>query len=118
MMTISPAIQAIHSIFTRHDRKYCIFSVAGREVEFLYCNHVSRPLRSLIFGRNFFLRLSQLMEGDNLCIECGLGLSVEGGVSLDDGDRIEWHFSVDEANKVLNDLKVRLGDEGKWIELF
>ena len=117
-MASKPMIQTIHQTFSRHDRQYCIFSVTGRDEVFLYYSHMSRPLRSLMFGRNFLGQLPRLMEKEDLCIECGLGLSVAGGVALDDGDKIAWHFTVEEANRVLTDLRERLGAEGQWIELF
>ncbi|MEI7649524.1 MAG: hypothetical protein WCJ47_07455 [Methanomicrobiales archaeon] len=111
-------IQTIHQTFSRHDRQYCIFSVTGRDEEFLYYSHMSRPLRSLMFGRNFLGMLPRLMEKEDLCIECGLGLSVAGGVGLDGGDCIAWHCTVWGANRVLKELRNRLGDDGRWIELF
>jgi hypothetical protein len=111
-------IQAVHQIFSRHDRHYCIFSVNGRDEEFLYYSHRSLPFRSLIFGRDFVGHLPRLMENEDLCIECGLGLSVTGSVALDDGDRIAWHCSVAEANHVLILLQEWLGADGQWIELF
>ena len=111
-------IEAIHQTFSRHDRRYCIFSVAGRNEVFLYYSHMSRPLRSLMFGRNFLDQLPRLMEKEDLCIECGLGLSVTGGVALDNGDRIAWHCTIGEANHILKGLKYRLGDEGQWIKMF
>jgi hypothetical protein len=108
----------IPRIFSRHDRQYCLFPVNGRTEEFLYYSHRSRPLRSLMIGRDFTARVSRLMENDALCIECGLGLSVIGSVALDNGDCIAWQCPVEEANRVLTDLKSRLGAEGQWIELF
>ena len=117
-MASTPMIQKIHQTFSRHDRLYCIFSVTGRDEEFLYYSHMSRPLRSLMFGRNFLGQLPRLMAKEDLCIECGLGLSVAGGVALDDGDKIVWHCTVEEANRVLTDLRERMGAEGQWIELF
>jgi len=111
-------IEKIHHIFVRHDRNYCIFSVTGRDEKFLYYSHRSRPLRSLIFGRDFVDRLPQLMKNEELCIECGLGLSIAGGVALDNGDCVEWHYTVEEANRVLTGLRGSLGDDGYWIELF
>lgn len=71
-----------------------------------------------MFGRDFLGQLPRLIETDELCIECGLGLSVTGGVALDKGDCIALHYSVDEANRVLTRLKERLGEDGRWIELF
>ncbi len=117
-MSSRPVIQHVHLVFSRHDRQYCIFSVRGRDEEFLFYSHVSRPLRSLMFGRDFVSQLPRLGGKEDLCIECGLGLLVAGGVALDNGDCIAWHCSVDEANLVLVSLKGKLGDEGKWIELF
>ncbi|MFA4878359.1 MAG: hypothetical protein WC586_13225 [Methanoregula sp.] len=111
-------IEAIHQIFSRHDRQYCIFSLSGRDEEFLYYSHISRPLRSLMFGRNFLDQLPRLMEKEDLCIECGLGLSVIGSVALDNGDRIAWHCTIGEANHILQGLRDRLDDEGRWIKLF
>ncbi|MFA4825621.1 MAG: hypothetical protein WC593_10750 [Methanoregula sp.] len=111
-------IHEIHPIFSRHDRQYCIFSVYGRHEEFLYYSHMSRPLRSFMFGRDFICQLPRLMENKDLCIECGLGLSVAGGVAFDNGDCIAWHYSIEKANQVLFALSEKLGDEGRWIALF
>ena len=117
-MSPRPVIQHIHPVFSRHDRRYCIFSVNGRDEEYLYYSHMSRPLRSLMFGRDFVSQMPRIRENEDLCIECGLGLSVAGGIAHDNGDCIAWHYSVEEANRVLDCLKGKLGDEGKWIELF
>ena len=117
-MASQPMIQTIHQTFSRHDRQYCIFSIAGRDEEFLYYSHMSRPQHSLIFGRNFLGQLPRIMEKEELCIECGLGLSVAGGVVLDYGDKIAWHCTEGEANRVLAALSERLGAEGRWIESF
>lgn len=111
-------IEKIHSIFVRHDRNYCIFSVTGNVDEFLYYSHRSHPLRSLMFGRDFVVNLPQLMKNEELCIECELGLSIAGGVALDSGDCVEWHYTIAEANRMLLKLKDVLGEQGRWIELF
>jgi hypothetical protein len=117
-MIIASRITTIYKTFTRHDRKYSFFSVSGRDEDFLYYSHLSRPNRSLMFGRDFIGQLPHLMERDDLCIECGLGLSISGGVSLDNGDLIDWHCPVEMANQLLTDLREQLGNEGQWIELF
>lgn len=116
-MTPEPSVSPV-TTFTRHDRWYCIFSVSGRNEEFLYYTHRDKPLRSLMFGDDFFGKVPGLMKNDDLCIECGLGLSVKGGVALDDGDLIAWHCTVDEANAIVRALKNTLGEEGKHIALF
>jgi hypothetical protein len=47
-----------------------------------------------------------------------MGLSIKGGVALDDGDLIAWNMSVDEANRILVALKQLTGYKGDWIALF
>jgi hypothetical protein len=114
-----PVIGKIHDTFSRHDRKYCLFSVAGRDDDLLYYSHRSKPLRSLMFGKDFTGHIPALVrENDSLCIECGLGLAVAGGVALDNGDLLAWNFSAEEANRILAALRDRLGKEGSWIVLF
>ena len=110
-------IEKIHHIFVRHDRNYCVALIHNGD-KFLYFSHRSRPLRSLIFGRDFWTDSLSCMKNEELCIECGLGLSIAGGVALDSGDCVEWHYTVEEANRVLAPLKERLGEGGRWIELF
>lgn len=117
-MSSSCAIQCIHRVFFRHDRIYCIFSVSGNDNEFLYYSHQTRPLRSLLFGKKIRSRLLGLMDKEDLCIECGIGLSAAGGVVLDDGDCITWHYSVEEANRVLIALRQKMEEYGHWVELF
>jgi hypothetical protein len=115
----NPVIGKIHDTFLRHDRRYCLFSVAGRADEFLYYSHRSKPLRSLMFGKDFTGRIPSIIQNDeNLCVECGLGLAVAGGVALDGGDLIAWNFTTDEANRILISLKEHLGKKGEWFVLF
>ena len=111
-------IQMIHREFFRDDRRYCIFSVEGIQDEFLYYSHTGFPLRSLMYGNEFLRQLPGLMEKENLCIECGLGLSVKGGVAIDNGDCISWQCTIKGANRVLSALKEKLGEKGTWIEIF
>jgi hypothetical protein len=111
-------IKKIHCIFFRHDRNYCIFSVHNSADTYVYFSHLSQPLRSLFFGKDFLEKIPELLENRDLCIECGLGLSVAGGVALDGGDCVAWHCSIAEANRVLLKLKDVLGEQGRWIELF
>lgn len=107
-----PEIWAGYLTFHRHDRRYCVFRPEGREEEFLYSSPGSRPLRSLVSGRDLTRPVSGLMQDEALCIECGLGGLGGGGVSPDGGDRIVWHFSLDEANRLLTALRERMGEEG------
>jgi hypothetical protein len=111
-------IGKIQSVFRRHERQYCFFTITGRDEDFLYYTHTSCPLRSLVFGRDFVGQIPQLIKDEEQFIECGLGLLVEGGVALDSEDFVAWHYSIAEANRVLTGLRGRLGEEGQWIRLF
>jgi hypothetical protein len=71
-----------------------------------------------MFGKDFLCRLPDLLKNEDQCIECGLGLSVQGGVALDCGDCIAWQCEVEEMNRVLRELRRYLGNKGTWIELF
>lgn len=113
-----PAISSIHERFFRHGKQYCLFSIAGRDHEFIYYSHESLPLRSLMFGSGFADKVTDLMKREDLCIECGLGLSSAGGVVFDTGDLRAWNCAVSEANGILVALRDHLGEDGQWIELF
>lgn len=118
MMTDEKKIERIFHTFVRHDRNYCIFSIAGSDADYLYYSHVSQPLRSLMFGHGFLMKLPGLLEKEDLCIECGMGLSIAGGVALDDGELLAWNTTIDEAASILAALKQAMGDAGNWIEPF
>lgn len=111
-------IRDIRGSFFRHDRWYCLFRIEGRDEDFLYYSHTTRPLRSLMFGTGFFTRLPDLMENDDLCIECGMGPAVAGGVALDNGDIVAWNCTVDEANQILAGLRVSSGEDETRIQSF
>jgi hypothetical protein len=117
-MATFPEISVVHPCIARHERRYSLFSVDGREEEFLYYSHAGLPLRSLMFGNHFLDQLPGLMGMEDLCIECGLGLSVTGGVAQDGADLIAWGCTVEEANEILAALKMSLGEDGQWIVLF
>jgi hypothetical protein len=56
--------------------------------------------------------LPYLVEKEDLCIECVMGLSTTGRVALDNGDYFAWHYSVEKANLILDALRENLGAEG------
>jgi hypothetical protein len=108
----------VHHLFNRHGRQYCLFSLPGNDDTFLYFSHTEKPLRSLVYGRGFLEKLPELLENENLCIECGLGLAIAGGIALDGEDIVDHGCSAGEANEVLLLLAEHLGDRGSWIERF
>nr|WP_320161858.1 hypothetical protein [uncultured Methanoregula sp.] len=117
-MACGAVIRTIHDSFDRHGKRYCIFSLDGNDTPFLFFSHTEKPLRSLVFGRDFLRKIPELVEDGDVCIECGLGLSVIGGVALDNGDCVAWNYTEEQANQVLTGLREHLGEEGRWIELF
>ncbi len=117
-MPQSVTIGKIHSVFTRHDRNYCIFSLHNFADTYIYFSHTSHPLRSLFFGKGILEQIPELQKNHDLCIECGLGTSIKGGVSLDGKDCIAFNCSVRDANRIITRIKDYLGDHGSWVELF
>jgi len=117
MTTASPPVR-IHSLFDRHERRYCFFSLKGDDNTFLYFSHREKPLFSLVYGKNFLDKLPGLLKNDDLCIECGLGLAIAGGIALDGTEAVDHGCSADEANRTLHLLREHLGKEGSWIQLF
>jgi len=72
-----------------------------------------------MFGKDFREHIPVLIsEKSDLCIECGLGLKVAGGVALDNGDLIAWNCSIEEANRILEGLIRIMGANGDWIVPF
>jgi hypothetical protein len=113
-----PVVSVVHARFIRHHKQYCFFSVEGRTENFVYFSHPSEPLRSFMLGNGFLDQLPGLMKKEDLCIECSLGLSIDGGVVLDGSDLRVWHATVEEADAILAALKEKLGKVGDWIILF
>ena len=108
----------IHSFFDRHERRYCFFSLKGDENTFLYFSHKEKPLYSLVYGRDFLKSLPRLLENDSLCIECGLGLAIAGGIALDGNEAVDYGCSAEVANRTLHNLREQMGPEGSWIRFF
>ena len=99
----------------RDDRDCCLFSPAGSHHDFLYFSHRDRALRALFYGDGFIDEIPRLLQEPGLCIECGLGLRIIGGVSLDGPDCIAWNCSRDAANRILAGLMRCMGEEGGFI---
>jgi len=99
--TISRVLQR----FDRQGRRYYLFSIHGDPRTYLYLVRTEgAPLRSLVFGDGFLAAVSELLDDEGSCIECGLGTRIEGGVSLD-GDRlVECGMTIDQADQVLQGL--------------
>lgn len=92
--------------FTRHGRRYYLFSVQGDPASYLYfCRIEGVPLRSLIYGNGFLPAIIELVQDEKTCIECGLGTRIQGGVSLDGDMLVEYNMTIDQANLFLLGLR-------------
>jgi len=98
-------ISEVFQRFDRQGRRYYLFSIQGDPRTYLYFARTDgAPLRSLVFGDGFLAAVSDLLEDEGSCIECGLGTRIEGGVSLDGDTLVECGMTVDQADQVLRDL--------------
>jgi hypothetical protein len=118
-MRIPPAagISDIFMEFTRHERRYYVFSVNDSPFTFLYFTHLrERSLRALFYGEDFLPAIRTLWKNEQICIECGLGTRIKGGVSLDRDELVASGFSTEEANKLIEQLKeMRPGDHNFFL---
>ena len=102
-------VKEIHSIFTLKLRKYIIFSLKNDDRIFLYFIHRKRPIKGLLYGRNFLGDIPKILEDPSVdCLECNLASQITGGVSFEDGDIIENNMSIEECNEILTELKKEL----------
>lgn len=108
MLSDSGAITILLQFF-RHDRNYWIFSLTDNPYTFLYFSHTKRDLRSLFYGTGFLDEIPRLQEKPDLCIECGLGTRIRGGVSLDSGEVAAFHCNRKSANRLIGKLRERSG---------
>ncbi len=91
--------------FTRHDREYWIFSVQGNPHTFLYFSHRKKDLRALFYGNSFTDEIPRIEQDAGLCIECGLGTRIRGGVSLDGGEVVAFNCERGAANRLVGRLR-------------
>lgn len=105
--------------FARHEREYWVFTLGNGPEEFLYFSHRTCDLRSLLYGSGFFEEILRIEEEKpHLCIECGLGTRIRGGVSLDGGEIVVWNCSVPSANEILKDLREKCGNDERRMKGF
>jgi hypothetical protein len=117
-MSPTGEIQEILMQFSHNDREYCIFSLQDTPDMYLYFSHRERPLRALFFGKDFRDEITRLAQQSDICIECGLGTRIHGGISLDGADSVSMNISLEEANVIITLLKNRLNPGGEWIAPF
>ncbi len=105
--------------FEHQERVYFIFSLENSPREYIFFSHGQLPIRSLLFGRDFHLKWKNFDKINSDCFECSLAQEIEGGVSYDREDQVEFNFSIDKANQILAELQkeVDISDQ-KYIQYF
>ena len=91
--------------FDHHKRVYFIFSLENSPKEYIFFSHSQLPIRSLLFGLNFHLKWKNFDHSQSECFECSLTQEIEGGVSYDQDDQVEFNFSIYKANQILTELQ-------------
>jgi hypothetical protein len=119
MIVTKRQVSEINRQFTHHGRRYYLFSVYEDPSSFLYfCRLEGLPLRSLIFGDDFDAALPSMMKDESICIECGLGAKIKGGISVDGDMLVEFTMTREQANQLLDDLRRLLPEDDAFLQPF
>ncbi len=110
-------IKEIYSVFNHHDKEYILFSIYDSEFDYLYFTNKNHNIRSLLYGIKLSSFISSLLDDPTVtCIECNLGVLIEGGISLDGDSIVEINLSILKGNQILNALKKRLRNNANIIK--
>ncbi|MHA1561549.1 MAG: hypothetical protein ACTSPA_05435, partial [Promethearchaeota archaeon] len=103
----------------RHDNKqYVLFSLKSDSETYLYLKNEMKNIISLLYGKEIYPKIQSLLkENSSCCIECDLGMLIEGGVSYDRPDFVEFNLSKSRANQIIEDLKINTEIIDKKIEV-
>jgi len=103
----------------RHDNKqYVLFSLKSDSETYLYLKNEMENIISLLYGKEIYPKIQSLLkENSSCCIECDLGMLIEGGVSYDRPDFVEFNLSKSRANQIIEDLKINTEIIDKKIEV-
>ncbi len=80
---------------------YDIFEKEGQS--YLFYTDPQGSLKGLLKGHNFASRIEELSKDPNRCIECSVCDLIDAGISVDNGDIIEFGLSVQQANDILEE---------------
>jgi len=118
MSDVNSDIDKIILLFNHSNRQYILFSLLSDAETFLYLKNEKETIISLLYGKEIYPKiLSLLKENSTNCIECELGMLIEGGVSYDRPDFVEFNLSKSRANQILEDLKKNTEIINKKIEV-
>ena len=101
-MTMKYEIDEILSIFIHQQSHYIHFSLKEKPEDFLYLISEDEEIFSLFFGNNFRTLIPSLRSDTDVnCMECDVGLNIQGGVSYDSKDLVNFNLTVDQANSII-----------------
>ena len=99
-------IDSINLVFKHHNQDYVLFTVKKSPFDYIFFQNEAKNVRSMFFGHHFAEKIPRLIQDPkNECIECSLGLDINGGISIDGKDQVEFGISVEEANHIIDCLK-------------
>ncbi len=106
MPDVNSDVDKIILHFRHNNRQYILFSLKSDTNTYLYLKCEKEDIISLLYGNKIYPKIQSLLnENSTKCIECELGTLIEGGVSYDDSDLVEFNLSKSKANQILEDIK-------------
>ena len=112
-------IEKVHSFFRHNNKDYILFSIRNSPCHYLYFTSDDYTIRSLMYGENLLLPISSSLEKSTTsCIECNLGSLIQGGVSLDEGNLVEFNLTIEKSNQILKELGKIIIDKKEMLKLF
>ena len=107
MIDVKTDIEKIILHFRHNNRQYILFSLKSNPNTYLYLKHEKENIIALLYGKDIYTKIQSLLnENSTNCIECELGTLIEGGVSYDEPDLVEFNLSKSKANHILEDIKL------------
>ena len=118
MPDVNSDIDKIILHFRHNNRQYILFSLISDAKTYLYLKNEKENIISLLYGDNIYPKIQSLLkENSTNCIECELGTLIEGGVSYDNSDLVEFNLSKAKANQILEEIKLNEEIINKKIEV-
>ncbi|MHA1474599.1 MAG: hypothetical protein ACTSQ5_05385 [Promethearchaeota archaeon] len=118
MLDVNSDIDKIILHFKLSNRQYILFSLISDTETYLYLKNEKETIISLLYGKEIYPKIQSLLkENSTNCIECELGMLIEGGVSYDSPDFVEFNLSKSRANQIIEDLKINTEIIDKKIEV-
>jgi len=118
MLEVKSDIDKIILCFKHNNRQYILFSLKSDTNTYLYLKHEKENIISLIYGKEIYPKIQLLLnENSTNCIECELGTLINGGISYDEPDLVEFDLSKSKANQILEHIKLNTEIINKKIEV-